>query len=746
MVSSQALERRAGTSSRAERVADIIECRSRYLPTKIAIVEQALQARAYALYQLEALLKGKPEAPTLEPLKLSISSIRERIRAELMVLSKLKSRFSRTTLNIGVMGLMGQGKSTLLKSLSGLTDSEIPAYEGAACTAVRSVLTHKEGTIDVKVTLHSEQTFLEEVIYPYYDSLKLESKPLSLDEFARASLSDYTFEKETDQALYRTLQQDYYQNLQHYQYLIVPGAEPHYQLIAVDEVANYVTQGRDAYGDLTTFKHLAVREVNISCPFKNPDVGKIALVDIPGLGDSKLGDERVLLETLGREVDVVLFITRPDPQRYQWRAADSDLYDRAAAALNNLAGRSFMVINHSKRTQNDKACQSLQETLRMKVVNCEIADCSNPEDANRVLDRVLDYLTDHISEIDEAYAHQSQERLLSIQQDIEVLRQATKEAGGIQGNASRAIDDQFDDLFGTDQYGWWREMTIAFQELRFEFAKQCQSSSERLASGVDAVYKACRLEAGILTDEDSEAKIQEQIKASNPMKAYADYRDQLRTLLSDHFSHLDEGLKETTQAVKVRVAKILLEVGQLDVMADGLEGAEFLKAFRQTVERDHPDLDRLRQGLRIIDEFELSYSGLIEPQIYRYVVDLSNIQLSDEKEPTLKVGPNTTAELILAALQIDYDRTVARIKAALEELLYQPSTAAYARIEKLIDNIIYHKDAQKDWKKFLRRVRSQVWAQEIGNLEQEQNRQQEWQTTIMQLEEVNRIDTLQFLS
>lgn len=750
MVSSaQALDPQSEISSRADRVANIIERRSRYLPSKIAIVERELQARASALYRLdtqrEALLKENPDLHALERLKLSISDIQKQIRSELLILSKLRSRFSRTTLNIGVMGLMGQGKSTLLKSLSGLTDSEIPAYEGAACTAVRSVVTNKEGVIEVNVTLHSEKTFLEEVIHPYYESLRLESKPISLDEFAHATLLEQIFEKETDRALYRTLRQDYYRNLQHYQYLIAPGLEPHHQLISVEDVADYVRQGRNAYGDLTTYKHLAVREVNISCPFQNPGVGKIALVDVPGLGDSKLGDERVLLETLGREVDVVLFITRPDPQRYQWRDADTALYDRAAQALNNLAGRSFIVINRSKRTQNDKACQSLQETLRMNVISCEVADCSSTEDANRVLDRVLDYLTEHILEIDEAYARQSQERLIKLQQDIELLRQAMREACGIQNNFSRAIDDQFDDLFGTDQDGWWRGMTIAFQELRFEFAQRCQLPSTRLASGVEKVYTACKSEAGILTDDDPEAKIQEQIKASNPMKAYADYRDQLRTLLSDHFSHLDEELKETTQEVKARVAKILIEVGQLGVIADDLEGAEFLKAFRKIVEQDHADLERLRKGLKIIDEFELSYSGLIEPQVYQYVVDLSNIQISGEKDPTLKVGQHTTAELILAALQIDYGRTIARIKAALEELLYQPSTAAYARIEKLIDNIIYHKDAQKDWKKFLRRVRSQVWAEEIGKLEQEKHRQQEWQTTIAQLEEVNRIDTIQFL-
>ena len=91
MVSS-ALDRRTGTSSRAERVADIIERRSRYLPTKIAIVERELQARSTALYRLdtqrEALLKKSPDSQLLEQLKLSIYDIQKRIDSELVVLSK----------------------------------------------------------------------------------------------------------------------------------------------------------------------------------------------------------------------------------------------------------------------------------------------------------------------------------------------------------------------------------------------------------------------------------------------------------------------------------------------------------------------------------------------------------------------------------------------------------------------------------------------------------------------------------
>lgn len=740
--------------SRAERVAKIIERRSAYLPKKIATVEKELQARASALYNLEnhreALLQNNVNLQNWEPIKaINFADIQQRINSELLVLSKLRTRFSRNSLNIGVMGLMGQGKSTLLKSLSGLSDREIPAYEGAACTAVRSVVCNQEGAIEVQVVLHSEKTFLEEVILPYYKSLKLQPEPRTLDEFARSSLPAQMPAGATNESVYQHLRFDYFQNLEKYRHLIVPGREPQQKIVPVEEVAEYVRQERNTQGELITFKHLAVREVNIFCPFQNPDVGKIALVDIPGLGDSKLGDETVMLETLGTAVDVVLFITRPDPQRYQWRKVDTDLYDIAAQELNNLAGRAFMVINHSQRTQNFNACKALQDTLQMQVVSCEIADCSNPDDANQVFNLILNYLADHILEIDEEYARQSQERLLKIQQDIDlIIQSARKVLSGNDSDLSRVIDDTYDDLFGTDRDGWWREITIAFQDLRLEFAQRCQLPSHSLESSIEKVSKDCKENAGILTANHPENEINKQIQASNPMKAYGDYRDLLRTLLSDRFSNLDEGLKESTEEVKARIADILITLGKLNIFSQPLTGAEFIKAFRELLEQEHPDLKRLQQGLQIIDSFELSYSGLIEPQIYQHLVSFSNIQLPNDEsqQTTLKVGPDTNADLILNALQIDYDRTVARIKATLEELIYQPSIAAYARIEKFIDNIIYHKEAQKDWKKFLRRVRAKVWAEEIGKLEQEQKIQQDWLNIVKGLEEVNRVETMQFLT
>lgn len=248
----------------------------------------------------------------------------------------------------------------------------------------------------------------------------------------------------TDEAVYKHLRNDYHQNLEQYRHLLAVGTEPQERLIPVEDVVEYVRQERNTQGDLMSFKHLAVREVNIFCPFNNSDVGKIALVDIPGLGDSKLGDEKIMLETLGKAVDVVIFITRPYPQRYQWRKVDTDMYDIAAQELNNLPGRAFMVINHSQRTGNIKACQALKDTLQMEVVSCKVADCSNPKDANKIFDCVLEYLAEHLLEIDEEYARQSQERLIKIQKDIDLNTQAAKKIfWGVDGDLSRVIEDQY---------------------------------------------------------------------------------------------------------------------------------------------------------------------------------------------------------------------------------------------------------------------------------------------------------------
>ena len=127
------------TANRSARITEIIQKRQP-LAQRIISVESNLKNLQNAIQILESdrkqqLNQWPNEAKIVDKLnKIDFSSILSKIEKELRELHKLRICFARQTLNIGVVGRMKQGKSTLLQTLSGLSDDEIPARSGKACT------------------------------------------------------------------------------------------------------------------------------------------------------------------------------------------------------------------------------------------------------------------------------------------------------------------------------------------------------------------------------------------------------------------------------------------------------------------------------------------------------------------------------------------------------------------------------------------------------------------------------------
>lgn len=686
---------------------------------------------------------------------LNLTNLEKDVVAGKASLVKLKVRFSRNTLNIGVVGRARQGKSRLLQSLSGLSTAEIPTGDSDHCTGVKSIIYHRsQGEAYGEVVFYSEVELLHEVIYPYYDRLSLGSKPMTLKDFAQKPLPPLLDRATTtDQAMYEHLQR------YHAHGETCRSLSGHYGLMRInqDQIREYVAQDT-VDRQRVYFNYLAVREARIFCEFPNAEVGQVALIDMPGLGDTGLGDEERMIQTLGQDVDVVLFVRKPRAGGDAWGDVDVQLYDTARSSLPELPLEkwSFYVLNRTfgeEMGNNSRNCDDLRAdmpTKHLAVVDAIVANCADPSEANeKVLDRVLDYLATEITHLDREYAQACQSEVLGLQQAIEVELLKAEKALGSAGQwiGFTAVEELFSDLFGDDRSGWWKGTLVAFQNLRHEFAKLSQLPSQRLERSIERVAQICREDGGILTTEDAESVIQQQILASNPMKAYGDYRDQLRTLLSNHFSRLDEGLKEEINHLKDKVAHLFISQGNLGLLVPDRAGAAFIQGLRELVEREHPDLKQLGLGLRVIESFDLSYNGLIEPQIYQHLLGFSNIQelQADSYEATLKPDQYTDASLIYEALSIDYDKTVARMVAALEELLIQPSLAAYARLEKFMDNALYHPQSYKEWQKFLRRVKGQVWVQEIGSLEAESQQQEAWKHSIDAVQASNQVKDLEIL-
>ncbi len=267
---------------------------------------------------------------------LDFRQLQQEITGHRSVLERLKERFSRPTLNIGVVGRARQGKSRLLQSLTGLSRQEIPDGSQGHCTGVRSTIYHQpDVTTHGKVSFHTEQSFLKQVIAPYYAQLKLGSTPGTIQEFARTflgtSLPENIAALAGSQAMFDHLRR-YHECLSKYGALIgTPDLT-----IEQSQIREYVAQD-NLDGERIYFNYLAVKEVKIICQFPNQDIGQVALVDMPGLGDTGTGDEQRLIRTLGQGVDIILLVRMPKPKGDHWdKQLDLYLYDTAGNAIPEL--------------------------------------------------------------------------------------------------------------------------------------------------------------------------------------------------------------------------------------------------------------------------------------------------------------------------------------------------------------------------------------------------------------------------
>ncbi|MEA5472603.1 hypothetical protein VB714_27315, partial [Spirulina sp. 06S082] len=331
--------------------------------------------------------------------------------------------------------------------------------------------------------------------------------------------------------------------------------------------------------------------VTIFCPFPNRDVGKIALVDVPGLGDTRLGDEQLILETLGQEIDLVLFIRRPDALRFVWEKRDTELYKTANQALNNLENRSFLILNHvCGRNNNLQACEALKATHQakhLKTVRCEIIDCSNAEEANAVLDSILDYLAANIKALDDQYARTYQDRLNQLQQQIkaELVKARQNESSGM---AIESLDDsdRFDALFDR----LWTKLARSLEELVYDFDWERQNEENNdFQRQVAITIESCKTDTGLPLTPEQEPDIEQILDMRGNFgdwpSTYSYYLHGIRTHLTRKFESMDMGLQKYVDLAKSIVTEVLIETANLDNLPNlsKLQGNEFLKNAIDTI-------------------------------------------------------------------------------------------------------------------------------------------------------------------
>lgn len=681
--------------------------------------------------------------------EINFDVLEERINQDIKELDKLIQRFSRTTLNIGVVGRMGQGKSELLKSLSGLTNYELPAWQGKACTAVRSKVFHHDGETEAIVKFHSESTFIEEVIGEYYRELNLGEVP-TLDDFGSKSLPKLPTSKTTHEEMYKRLENDYHSTFKDYYNLLKAGSPRQKVITKKEDIPKYVAQKRDDKNDLSSFEHLAVREVEIRCRFPETGVNRLGLVDVPGLGDTKVADEKLILKTLEQEVDIVLFVRKPDFDRYQWEKTDFYLYNIANEALDNLASRAFMVLNHRKYGNEDnlKGCEDLKrDTKSIKIAEMSIiADCSDRNEANKVLTKILEYLDKNIIEIEEQYARSRQNSVLQTYSDINSELEKAQKALNSYVGKSQQFESNFDKTINA--------LSTGLIELLEELWKKHEEIDVEFENVIDAAIEKCNSDTGI----PDATKITELMRHPRYKNRYDVAHDvlavELRSYLSQNFLSLEQGLKNASDKLKILIANTLITEGVLGELAKSLnvEGIEFLEVMRKML-NEHQN--KLEVGFKTLLNFKMSYGALILESIRRELEQViggvrANSQTESSREELVQSGANDFKFTDAASVKNDLERlrkeAVEKCRAILEEWKKAPSRLRYYMAEEFVDLVLYAKGMETEWRLFLSEpdITSKVWI-EFKQMEERKQVQADWMSAVKNVKESNQRQRLVFV-
>ena len=666
----------------------------RILPTWVVPSTSLDGARQALLTKVDPAAHGE-----LTRIGTSLLELRRAIVTATLGVDRTRARFARDWLSVGAVGRGGQGKSEFLKTLTGLTDREIPAARGGFMTGAPSVIRFGQGPTVAEAELHSEASFLEDVVRPYYLDLKLGAPPTSLSDFAREPLPDLPPGSQArDEAAYRHLR-DYHDHLSDFR----PHLESGIRVRSLDpeDIVRFVAQ-HDGTGT-PTHDFRAVRQVTITTQFGNDDLGRLSVVDLPGLGDTNLRDQHVLRRALDGAVDVAVFVRRPDPLRDAVQDYDVALYDVAMAAVPELPldRWSFVLLNHVQGEDggNTAMIGPFAEALRasrLRVVDVLTADCTDRAAVEAAFDRIVEHAVTVIDGLDRALLDQRRQEADVVRAEAERL---VREATALSGRSvpSGTWFPHFVDLFNDVH----RHLAVGLERLVREAAEEVTAPDQAFQAEIKRTVAKARSRITAPTIEQIEEL--RDVRGSY-RAALADVVDQARAGLSREFLVLEDALHARVVQMQQLVSGVLRDDGRLGTLGPE-QGRDFLQRLAEQVNQVPAGTGELSAGLRFVRDFTLNYRGFVQHRVRRSLAKLD--------PDIIDIAPEARAadiEYVVAEL---VEEVLFDIETELEQMVTEPNEAVFAVIEEFRDRVLRAQGALDEWRVVYEAVRADVWADEF---------------------------------
>jgi len=711
----------------------VISLRRNQLPriqAKLQIVkdvEDLLKALDLALSKLE-------EHPNItDLLKSHIREFKKlplhaEVRASLQEFEVVENRLLRQTVNIGVSGQARVGKSTLLQTISGLTDDQIPTGSGVPVTAVRSQLRHSISHERATLRMHTFETFREKVLDPYHSYIKLSSTPYSLEEFRNFNYDspnrgvDEELEPSQSGLLVRLRAMQ--QALPSYEGELKGGTK----IVPLEGLrfwVAYPTQEEEKDPNCPR-PYLAVQDVLIECRFPENEVEDLTVIDLPGLGELDAKAEERHVSGLKNEVDLVLLIKRPVEGLAYWKKEDAnaaDLLDRARGAISNRRDFVFIVVNDDgsnvdlSNTLIDHIRSNANEGVdgrHYQVIQCNAKDSDSVRE--NLLFPCLDHLANRLQHMDgeaiDAACVGWNSTVEHVHRELSDLQKLLKQHAPPISGSDDTLNREIEKLRG--------DLASSLSKLVDQLYRQARSSEEDL----DLIEAIENLEAQIDTwiNNDTLGEGSEQwyekaigrisIDKGNISGLAVEELNRIRVEISERYARLDGHFDKQVNDLWANISgKIRAETGRLlDGVADGRPA---LEKFAEFLENATEPCEILKRAVDDLLGLKISYRSHFHPRV-RERLDFLNFEIRDPATgaATIQVKPELSeqaAEKVLKQISNLATQASYEVRQALLEESIVVTKVLHAAAEQFDDSLIRSQESKWDFAKLGRSYRDEIW-------------------------------------
>lgn len=643
---------------------------------------------------------------------------------------ELQKRFARETINIAVIGEARQGKSRFLQSVSGLDDRVIPAFVTSDCTGTTSMIKNVAGqSLCAEITFRTEREMIQNVQAYLDDMLGKGARRIeSFYEIKQIDLAEIRREIEGSPEMAR---------FEHFEKYVKYFEEwsPYVQAGKVvsitnpEEIKTFVAQHngkketdseRENY-----YKYLAVKQAVISCEFNYKDAGKIVLQDTIGLGDTSLGIETAMLETVAQNSDAAIIVKRPEIGSGKFDNKDFELYKKLNTAFKekNMGKWLFWLTNQTTGEpygNNYDRCLAVEE--KIKKLNWELAGHAivNVADTEQVnnefLHMVLSTLVANIDSIDAGLVENLNKLSEELYYEYEGLQEKVQKilVNELKHsvNIFEFVNNKWDDFY---KHTFMRKMKKYRNDWKEKSKEECTEYKNYIENILDNARRNIpdvqELEWELGAGGDHGA-----------IDVYEYHIDKLRTEFTEKFLDIDECiLDEMMKNVKEEIVDIfanddggrLKYVKPIDQSKPKIEWLSYAADDIFTKESQV----HLRKAFHILDKFELTVRGFLMHKVRERVrrLEIENGKKFDElKEGSL----HEQAEKIKRFLDKNMKDVCEELRDELEELYREPGEIIYAIVQEFYDRICFStvsgkRVAENAWRNLYCDNCAYVWSEEF---------------------------------